>query len=115
MNMSSGFRKLILIVHITSSVGWFGAVAGFLALSLAGLTSQNAQLVRTVYLSMNLITWFVIVPFTFFSLLTGLVLSLGTKWGLFRYYWVLLKLVITVLATIVLLIHIQPIEHLANI
>jgi hypothetical protein len=40
---------------------------------------------------------------------------LGTKWGLFRYYWVLLKLVITIVATLILLVHTQPIELLARV
>ena len=40
--------------------------------------------------------------------------SLGTRWGLFRSYWVLMKLVITVFATLVLLIHTQPIDLLAG-
>ena len=30
-----GFRKLALTTHVTSSVGWIGAVAGFLALAVA--------------------------------------------------------------------------------
>ncbi|MEO7015125.1 MAG: DUF2269 domain-containing protein, partial [Leifsonia sp.] len=37
----------------------------------------------------------------------------GTSWGLFRHYWVVIKLAITVVATIVLLIHMQPITHIA--
>jgi len=49
----------------------------------------------------------------FASLLTGIVVSLGSTWGLFRHYWVLLKLLITILATILLLVHTQPIGVLA--
>ncbi len=115
MIMSPGLRKFALTVHVTSSIGWFGAVAAFLALSIAGMASQDAQLVRASYLVMGVTTWFVIVPFAFVSLLSGVVSSLGTKWGLFRYYWVLVKLVITILATIVLLIHTQPIDLLAGL
>jgi len=48
---------LALTVHITSSVGWLGAVAGFLALSIAGMVSRDAELVRGVYLAMNLVGW----------------------------------------------------------
>jgi len=40
---------------------------------------------------------------------------LGTTWGLFRHYWVLAKLLMTVPATIVLLLHMQPISHLAEL
>jgi len=114
MTLTSGLRKLALTVHVTSSVGWLGAVAAFLALSIAGVTSQDAQMVRSAYLAMNLIAWFVIVPLCFASLLTGLVSSLGTPWGLFRHYWVLMKLLITLPATLVLLVHMQPIGLLAG-
>ena len=115
MIMSPGLRKFALTAHVTSSIGWFGAVAAFLALAIAGLTSQDAQIVQAAYLAMELTTWFVIVPLAFVSLLSGVVSSLGTKWGLFRYYWVLLKLVITILATLILLVHTQPIELLAGV
>jgi hypothetical protein len=115
MIMTSGVRKLALIAHVTSSLGWFGAVAAFLALSLVGMTSQDAHLARAAYLAMEVTTRYVIVPLALVSLLSGIVSSLGTKWGLFRYYWVLLKLVITVLATLILLAHLQPIERLATV
>lgn len=115
MTMTPGLRKFSLTAHITFSVGWLGAVAGFLALAVAGLNSQDAQMVRAAYLAMELIGWFVIVPLSLASLLTGLVQSLGTEWGLFRHYWVLAKLLITVLATIVLLLHMQPICHIAGV
>ena len=112
--MTPGFRKLALTAHIASSVGWLGAVAGFLALAIAGLTSRDEQMVRAAYLAMNLTGWFVIVPLSLASLPTGLVMSLGTEWGLFRHYWVVAKLVIGVGATILLLVHMQPVGHLAR-
>jgi hypothetical protein len=112
--MTPGLRKFALTAHVTFSVGWLGAVTGFLALALAGLVSQDPQLVRAAYIAMELMGWFVIVPLSLASLLTGLVQSLGTTWGLFRHYWVLIKLVITVFATILLLVHMQPISHMAG-
>jgi hypothetical protein len=114
MMMAPALRKFGLTAHVTSSVGWFGAVAGFLALAVSGLTSQDAQVVRAVYLAMNLIGWSVIVPLSLASLLTGLVQSLGTPWGLLRHYWVVIKLLITVFATMLLLVHMQPVGHLAR-
>lgn len=115
MTMKPDLRKFALTVHVTSSVGWLGAVAGFLALAIVGLTSQDAQMVRAAYLAMELIAWFVIVPLDLTSLLTGIVSSLGTEWGLFRHYWILVKLLITMLSTIVLLVHMQPIIYLAGV
>src|SRR6266567_4486110 len=115
MSMTPRLRKLALTAHVTSSVGWLGAVGGFLALAVAGLASQDSQLVRATYLAMELTGWFVIVPLSLASLPTGLVMSLGTEWGLFRHYWVLAKFLITVLATALLLVHMQPVGHLARV
>ena len=112
--MGPGLRKVTLIAHVTFSVGWLGSVGAFLALAIAGLTSADPQTVRAAYLAMEMIGWFVIVPLSIASLLSGLVQSLGTAWGLFRHWWVLIKLVMTVLATIILLVHMQPVGHLAE-
>lgn len=114
MVLSPFFRKLGLTAHITFSVGWFGAVAAFLALAIAGLTSENAQVVASCYISMELVTWFVIVPACAGTLGTGIFQSLLTQWGLFRYYWIVAKFLLTVVATIVLLLHLQPISIMAD-
>src|SRR5713101_5574158 len=115
MPMTPGPRKFALTTHVTSSVGWIGAVGAFLALAIAALGSQDAQIVRAAYLSMHLTTWFVIVPLCLAALLTGIVQSLGTTWGLFRHYWVVTKLLLTALATIILLVHTQPIDRVAAV
>jgi hypothetical protein len=113
MRMPPGIRKLALTAHVTSSA-WMGAVGAFLALALAGLTSEDPDLVRASYLAMQLTGWFVIVPLSLAALPSGLLMSLGTEWGLVRHYWIIVKLVITVLATILLLVHMQPVSHLAR-
>lgn len=115
MRLSPALRKFTLTVHVTSSVGWLGAVLGFLGLSVLGLTSEDAETVRGAYLVMEPAAWFVLVPLAFASLLTGLVQSLGTTWGLFRHYWVIAKLVINVFATTVLLIYMRTFDALADV
>jgi hypothetical protein len=72
-------------VHLTVSVGWIGAVAGYIALDVATVTGQDADTLRAAYAGMDLLARRVIVPLPLASLLTGLVVSLGTKWGLFRH------------------------------
>ena len=113
--MPPRLRKLALTAHITTTVGWLGAVGAFLALALVGLTSQDAQTVRGAYLVMKPAAWIVLVPLAFASLLTGIVQSLGTAWGLFRHYWVLFKLLITVFATIILLIYMETFGFMAGV
>jgi hypothetical protein len=115
MIMSTRLRKFALTAHVASSVGWLGAVVGFLALGVAGVTSQDAQTVRGAYLMMELTGQFVLVPLSLASLLTGLVQSLGTRWGLFRHYWVLAKLLLNVFANIVLLLYTQTLSYLAGV
>ncbi|WP_207921984.1 DUF2269 domain-containing protein [Saccharopolyspora terrae] len=113
--MPPGVRKVALTAHVAFSVGWLGAVGAFLALAIAGLSSGDAELTRAAYLAMELTGWYVLVPLSVASLITGLVQALGTSWGSFRHYWVLLKLLITVLATAVLLVHMRPVSHLADL
>jgi len=115
MIMPSGVRKAMLTAHVISSIGWFGAVAAFLALALTGVMSQDPEVVRAVYLVLGVTTSWVIVPLALLGLVTGIVSSLFTKWGLFRYYWVLIKLVITAVATYGLLEHAQSVDRLAGI
>jgi hypothetical protein len=107
--------RLALTFHVTTSVGFIGAVASFLALAVAGLLSRDAVTVGAAYVAGDLITWYVIVPLCIASLVTGLVQSLGSPWGLIRHYWIVMKLALTALTTAILLVHTQPIGHLAHL
>jgi hypothetical protein len=115
MTMTPSLRKFTLTAHVTCSVGSLGAVAGFLVLAVTGQASQDVQMVRATYLAMELIAWFAIVPLVFASLLTGLVQSLGTTWGLFRHYWVVVKFLLTVLTIIILLLQMEGISYMADV
>jgi hypothetical protein len=108
-------RKVALTVHVTTSVGWLGAVACFLVLSILGLARVDPRTAGGAYIAMRDITWWLIVPLCIGTLISGVVQSLGTSWGLFRHYWVFIKLLLTALATVVLLAHTRPIDHVANI
>jgi hypothetical protein len=113
--MPPRLRKFALAAHITLAVGWIGAVAGYIALDVAAATSQDPKTLRAAYLAMELIAWYVIVPLALASLLSGLIMSLGTKWGLFRHYWVLVSLLLTIIATVVLLFETQTISYFADV
>ena len=111
MTMTPRLQKLALLAHITFSVGWLGAVVPYVGLAVAGLTSRDGQTVHAAYVAMRLIGWFVIVPFSLLALLSGLVQSLGTKWGLLRHWWVIVKTVLTIFAVIVLLQHMRDLTR----
>jgi hypothetical protein len=107
-------RNAALTAHITCSVGWLGAVVAYLAIAIVALTSDDAATVRGAYLVMEPAAWFALVPLAFASLLTGLIQSLGTVWGLFRHYWVVFKLGINLVANAVLLLYTQTLGELAD-
>lgn len=112
--MTPRLRKVVLTAHVTSSVGWLGAVLAYLALDITALTGRDVPTVRAVYVAMDLTIWYAIVPLALASVLVGLINAEGTRWGLFRHYWVLLKFLLTILATIVLLQGAQVVSDLAN-
>jgi hypothetical protein len=112
--MGPGLRKLALAAHLTFSIGWIGAVSSYLALGVGAVTSHDARMVRAAWVAMELTGWYVIVPLALASLLTGIVMALGTRWGLFRHYWVLFSLVLALLATVVLLLHMPTVSALAE-
>lgn len=115
MTLASPTRKALLTVHVLSSVGWVGAVLMYLALGVAAVTGDDTRLVRAVYLAMDWAAWVVVVPLAVTSLLSGIVQSLATPWGLLQHYWVIFKLVITVVATIVLLAYTATLDAFAQV
>lgn len=115
MRMRPRLRKLILTVHLTVSIGWIGAVFVYLALGLSAVISQQAQAVRAAWIAMEITGWFVIVPLAVSALLSGILMSLVTRWGLVRHYWVLITLVLTSIATGVTLLHMPDMSALADV
>lgn len=114
MTPSAAVRRLALTAHVTSSVGWLGAVVVVLALSVVGPVGADRQLVAATYLVMDLVGWWVLVPLALTSLATGLLQSVVTPWGLLRHWWVVVKLVLTVLASGVLLLYTGTLGRLAD-
>ena len=111
--MTPQVRKLLLTTHVTVSVGWLGAAVAYVALAITGITSAEPEAARAAYLSLKSIGWFVIVPASLASLVTGLVQSLATDWGLFRHYWVSAKFLLTSVATLILLGHMPAVSRMS--
>ncbi|MFP5368642.1 MAG: DUF2269 domain-containing protein, partial [Actinomycetes bacterium] len=102
------------MAHVASSVGWLGAVAAFLALAVVGYAAADEQTMRATYITMEIIGWTALVPLSVLTLFTGILQGLGTRWGIIRHYWVLMKLLITVVATAILLLYMQTLSVLAD-
>jgi hypothetical protein len=115
MIMSTRLRKAVLTAHVTTSVGWLGGVLAYLALDVTTAVGRDPGTVRGSYVAMEVIVRWAIVPLALVAVVIGIVNALGTSWGLFRYYWVLVKLVLTVVAAIVLLIEVSSVRYLADL
>lgn len=112
--MSPSLRKLLLATHLTVSVGWIGAAAAYLAIGLAAGSSTSPETVRGAWIAMELIGWYAIVPLAAAALVTGVVMAVGTRWGLFRHYWVIFSLVLTTFALVVLVLHMPTVSYTAD-
>lgn len=112
--MPPRLRKTALLIHIASSVGWIGAVMAFLALAITGYGTADQWTMRAAYTTMEIIGWTALVPLSVLTLVTGVLQGLGTQWGVIRHYWVLMKLLITVVSTAILLLYMNTLTVLAN-
>jgi uncharacterized membrane protein len=115
MIMSPALRRAALAVHVISSVGWIGAAFAYLALGIAAAMSEQPPTIRAAWVAMELTGWVVIVPLGVLAFLTGLVMSLGTVWGLVRHYWVIFAFVLTTVALAVLLLHMPSVTATARV
>jgi hypothetical protein len=113
MTLPRGWRRAGLLVHIAASVGWLGAVATSLVLTGLALTA-DPRTATAVYLLLRPLAWYVLVPFGIASLITGVMQSLVTEWGLVQHYWVVVKLVLTAFAVAVLLLYTRTLDALAD-
>ena len=114
MMMPPGVRKFVLTAHITTSVGWIGAVLAYIGLDVTASTTQDVDRARATYVAMDVIATSAIIPLALASVVIGVVNALGTPWGLIRHYWVVVKLLLTLVATAVLLVESRTISALAT-
>ncbi|MBK1785765.1 hypothetical protein [Prauserella cavernicola] len=89
-------RKWLLFVHVVSSVGWIGIEACLLTLGIVGVSSGDDAVTSGAYVIAGVLGGTFYFPVSMVALISGLLLGIGTKWGLLRYHWVLAKLVLTI-------------------
>ena len=111
--MSRRWRKLVLTGHLVASLGWIGAAASYLGLAVTAASTSSPSTVRAMWTAMEVVGWFVIVPLAVAALVTGVVVAVGTRWGLLDHYWVVLSLLLTALATGVTVLHMPTVSAVA--
>jgi hypothetical protein len=88
-------HQAALTVHILTSVGWFGIAIVVAFCGIVGSSTGDGPLAHALFRAMEISPWLSI-PFGLAAAASGVVLSLGTKYGLIRYWWVVIKIAITI-------------------
>jgi hypothetical protein len=107
-------RKALLAVHLTVSIGWIGGILAYLAIGIAAETSIDPFVIRSSWLAMEIVGWWVLVPQAVLALASGIALALATRWGLLRHYWVVCALALTAICTLVLVLHMPAVSATAE-
>lgn len=108
--MSRRSRRAVLTLHLSVSVGWIGAVVAYLVLGVAAEASRSAATIRGAWIAMELLGWYAITPLAIASLSTGIIVALGTPWGLLDHYWVVVSLALTSIAVAILIVHMPDVS-----
>ena len=101
-------RKTVLILHILSVGTWVGVDVIVAVLVLTGWLSGDSSVRGLAYQALGtFVVWPMLVS-GLVSLVTGVLLGLGSKYGLVRYWWVAVKLVLNLVLCTLILIALQP-------
>lgn len=108
IRLSRGWHKTTLVVHIVSAGAWIGIDVIVAVLVLTGWFAGDLELRSLAYQALaSFVVWPMLVS-GLVSLATGLVLGLETTWGLLRYWWVAVKLVLNLVLCTLILAVLQP-------
>ncbi|KJK34980.1 membrane protein [Streptomyces variegatus] len=106
--MGRSARRTALVVHVVSAAGWLGLTLGLLTLGITAATTGSTATVEASVRAMKLFADWLLLPVAFLTLLSGLLLSLGTVWGLARYRWVYTKFWLTLATTTATVFALRP-------
>lgn len=88
-------RRIMLVLHVATSVSWLGLTMGDIALGLTAVFTEDPATQHAMYLALGVIGGVLLIPIAWLAYLTGLLGALGTQWGLVRHKWVLTKFLLT--------------------
>lgn len=94
-------RKWLLTIHLLFSAIMFGVAVAFLILSITASNTSDEGVLKACYTGMHVLANSSVIASTIGTLVTGILLSVLTQWGLFKYYWIIAKEVLTVLSIVI--------------
>jgi hypothetical protein len=104
-------RKWLLLLHVVVSVGWLGLNVGNLTLEITGLTTDDPTTQHAAFGALYLIGGPLLIPVSLLAYASGILLGFYSKWGVFRYRWVLVKFILTTVAVVLVPLSLLPGLH----
>ena len=101
-------HKGVLVVHIVSAGTWFGLDVAMAAIVFTALSTDDAAIKALCYQALELFVYWPLFVSSVICLASGVLLGLGTSFGLIRYWWVAIKLVLNSLLTTLVVFALRP-------
>jgi hypothetical protein len=101
-------RKSVLVLHIASAGSWLGIDVVMGVLVFTSLVRNDTATVALCYQVLGLVAVWPLFAAGLTCLATGIVLGLGSRYGLVRYWWVAAKLVLNLMLTGLVLVALRP-------
>ena len=92
-------RKGVLVVHIASAGGWLGLDVAMAVVIFTALSADDAGTRALCYQALHLFVIWPLFTAGIICLASGMLLGLGSKYGLVRYWWVAVKLALNIVLT----------------
>jgi hypothetical protein len=91
-------RRWLLTLHLLFSGLMLGEAFVFLILSITAASTNDAGVLQACYTSMHVLAKTAVRYSVIFAIITGILLSVRTHWGLFKFYWIIAKEGLTLLS-----------------
>jgi uncharacterized membrane protein len=106
--LGTRMRKSVLVVHIVSAGVWIGIDVVMAVFIFTALLADDDNIKALCYRALELFAVWPLLATGLVCLASGVVLGLGTKYGLVRYWWVAIKLVLNIVLTALVLVALRP-------
>lgn len=101
-------RKAVLVAHIASAGAWIGIDVVMGVFVFTALLTENLQTRALCYQALELFAVWPMITTGLVCLASGALLGLGTKYGLFRFWWVTVKFFLNLLLTSLAVLSLRP-------
>lgn len=101
-------RRAVLVTHIVSASAWIGIDVVVATLTVTSITTGDPQTQAVAYQALGIVAVWPMLIAGLCCLASGLMLGLGTKFGLVRYWWVAVKLCLNIVLTTLVLVALRP-------